>query len=229
MTKGKYKRMDFHRELMRNRYLGKHLSEEHKKNIGLGGKGRIVSEETRKRIRIRLKGRNVTWGDKISIGKKGKPNPNKGRKFPPLSEEAKLKISRAMTGRKFSEETRNKMSIAQSREKHPNWQGGISFMGYPITFNTKFKRAIRKRDNYICMLCGKHQEKNGRSLDVHHINYDKDLTIPENCISLCKMCHPKTNINKKQWIGFFQSILSEKYNYQYKEEMVILNFLREKK
>ena len=43
----------------------------------------------------------------------------------------------------------------------------------------------RERDNQVCMNCGKHKEKLNSALDVHHVNYDKQLSIKENCISLC--------------------------------------------
>ena len=115
-----------------------------------------------------------------------------------------------------------KRSKSMIREKHWNWQGGKSFEPYDKTFNNKFKRAIRKRDNQICMLCFVHREKLNRVLDVHHINYDKLMSIPQNCISLCNSCHPKTNQNREHWIKFFQDLLSEKYNYQYSENKEII-------
>ncbi len=67
------------------------------------------------------------------------------------------------------------------------------------------------------MLCGIHREKLSRTLDVHHINYDKLMSIPQNCISLCKLCHMKTNGNREEYTKFFQSLLSKRYNYQYSE------------
>jgi hypothetical protein len=89
-------------------------------------------------------------------------------------------------------------------------------------FSREFKRSIRKRDNQVCMLCGIHREKLKKVLDVHHINYNKFLSIPQNCISLCHSCHPKTNHNKKHWIKFFQNLLSERYGYIYEDNKVVL-------
>lgn len=106
---------------------------------------------------------------------------------------------------------------------NPNWLGGKSFEPYTMEFNNKLRRIIRKRDNYVCVLCGKHQEKCKKSLDIHHINYDKKLSILQNCISLCTSCHMKTNFNRKHWTKFFQGILAERYGYKYSEnEEVIL-------
>lgn len=67
------------------------------------------------------------------------------------------------------------------------WQGGISFEPYPITFNRPFKRQIRERDRYTCAVCG------APGSSVHHINYVKDDTTPANCVTLCRSCHAKTN------------------------------------
>jgi len=119
-------------------------------------------------------------------------------------------------------EVREKISIAVTGEKNPAWQGGISFEPYTKEFNRKFKRAIRKRDNQICMLCGVHREKLNKALFIHHINYDKELSIPQNCLCLCNSCHTKTNSNRKSWIKFFQSLLSEKYGYEYSENQEII-------
>jgi len=127
--------------------------------------------------------------------------------------------------KKHSKETIQKIknkALKRIGEDAANWQGGISFEPYDKTFNNKFKRAIRKRDNQICMLCGIHREKIRRALDVHHVDYNKKLSILQNCISLCQKCHLKTNGNRKHWTKFFQSLLSEKYGYQYSENNEIL-------
>lgn len=84
-------------------------------------------------------------------------------------------------------------------ENAPVWRGGKSFEPYPLTFNGAFKRKIRARDNSTCAICG----NPGRC--IHHINYIKDDTIPENCITLCRSCHTKTNYNREHW----QSILEK--------------------
>lgn len=118
----------------------------------------------------------------------------------------------------FSEETRLKISGVN----HYNWLGGISFEPYNKSFNNKFKRAIRRRDNQICMLCKIHREKLNKTLDVHHIDYDKLLSLPQNCVSLCKSCHMKTNHNRKQWKYFFQSLLNKLYDYHYEDGKIII-------
>lgn len=82
---------------------------------------------------------------------------------------------------------------------NPNWIGGKSFDPYPSVFNEPFKRMIRERDNYACAIC----KRKGNV--VHHINYVKNDTVPENCITVCRSCHGKTNINRSYWIEYFQN------------------------
>lgn len=79
------------------------------------------------------------------------------------------------------------------------WRGGLH--PYPPEFNEKFKRAIRRRDRSRCAICG------NRGKDVHHIDYDKDNTIAENCIILCHSCHMGTNANREYWEGRLSDIM----------------------
>lgn len=79
------------------------------------------------------------------------------------------------------------------------WQGGLSFQPYTSAFNKKLKDLIRKRDRQRCVLCRKTRRKNGRPLQVHHIDYDKSNCDPKNLASLCNVCHGRTNTRRKQW------------------------------
>lgn len=81
----------------------------------------------------------------------------------------------------------------------PSWRGGTAHEPYPETFDSLFRRMIRERDNCTCIACGKPNSKH-----VHHVNYVKANTTPENCVTLCHSCHSKTNFNREQWIAFFQ-------------------------
>jgi hypothetical protein len=129
-----------------------------------------------------------------------------------LSEEHKRKIGEAakgkkyMLGKKFSEETKRKMSESHIGEKHWNWKGGFSYQPYPEDWTDILRDSIRQRDNYICQICGIHQDELTnifKVLDVHHIDYDKDNLCPSNLVSLCKSCHIKTNFKRENWIESF--------------------------
>lgn len=66
---------------------GTSLSETHKKKISIAFKGRKDSDETRKKKSESLKGRKITWGDKLSVARKGVDPWNKNKKFPEFSGE----------------------------------------------------------------------------------------------------------------------------------------------
>jgi len=162
-------------------------------------KGRKHTKEWKRNMHEKMKGRKMSkaWRKKISDKLKGRT----------LSKESKIKRSASLQGIPLSE-----------------WKGFVSFEPYGAEFNNKFKRAIRKRDNQICMLCGIHREKLNEALDVHHTNYNKLMSTPQNCVSLCKSCHMKTNYDREIWTKFFQSLLNKKYGYQYSQEgEIVLN------
>jgi len=85
------------------------------------------------------------------------------------------------------------------------WRGGISFEPYPPMFNRRFKQMIRRRDEYTCAICGKYPSR-----CVHHINYVKEDTDPGNCITLCNVCHGRTNHNRNCWQRKLYRILEER-------------------
>ena len=86
---------------------------------------------------------------------------------------------------------------------HHCWQGGRSREDYSWEFTDKLKDEIRVRDNCTCQNCGMVEEEHlivyGRSLDVHHINYNKDDCRRENLISLCIQCNVRANYNRALW------------------------------
>lgn len=98
-----------------------------------------------------------------------------------------------------------------SLENNPNWQGGKSFEPYGLEFNNKLKEQIRKRDNYRCQQCFRHQDElrtktNRRcKLSIHHIDYNKKNNNPNNLISLCSTCHLQTNFKREDWVNYFHN------------------------
>ena len=119
------------------------------------------------------------------------------------------KGSRINVGRKYlnrkspppqTEEMRGKHSEAISKEKHWNWQGGISFEPYSPEFNNRLKRQIRERDNYTDQLTGLYGD------NVHHIDYDKKNCDPKNLITLSRSSNSKVNRNRNYWTNYFRQL-----------------------
>lgn len=108
-------------------------------------------------------------------------------------------------------------------DKHPNWNNGSSFEPYGLDFNDKFRRKIRKRDNYRCTICNKSEEELNRKLSIHHIDYNKVNNFKENCASLCVSCHAMTNYNRESWKVYFRKLLFERCGYTYGQEQTALD------
>jgi len=123
---------DISKQKMSDSRTGIKLSEEHKKNIGLSGRGRIVTEETRRKISESNKGqtrRKWTEEEKRQIGERSRGRKQsqetidkiikaqKGKKRKPLTEEHRKKLSEIRKGRIVSPETREKIRQSNIRTK----------------------------------------------------------------------------------------------------------------
>lgn len=230
------------REIIRKSKIGHKLTIEHIKKLKDKAlfNNPMKNKEISKKVSQKLKGRifSEEHKEKISKSKIGKPSWNKGlnvytgggikkgHKFGPMKEEHKEKIRKAEKGKIIPIEVRDKIRLANLGkfvgEKNPAWLGGKSFEPYTKEFNNIFRLKIKQRDGFICLKCGMKEEDSaklfGKGLSIHHINYDKKLSINENCCTLCVRCNAEVNTNRNSWTKFFQSILSERYNYNYSEE-----------
>ena len=165
------------------------LSEENKLHISQAKIGHTVSEVTRLKISLAQKGVPLSAEHKansIEILRKV----NEAHRGVPRSTEDKLKMSQSLkqlwTEQGFRE--------THSGENAPRWLGGKSFEPYSPEFSRWKKRLIKDRDNNQCRLCG-----STIKLCVHHIDYDKLNSDPQNLISLCNYCHGKTTSVRDCW------------------------------
>lgn len=131
----------------------------------------------------------------------GKPNKYKGKK---RSDDVRLKISLAHKGKKFTDEHRHNLSLAKSGKpnfkrrgkNHPLWKGGVTPVNQKIRESIEmvnWRRAVFKRDNFTCQMCG----KRGGKLQADHIkpfvHYRHLRTELSNGRTLCVDCHKKTD------------------------------------
>lgn len=101
-------------------------------------------------------------------------------------------------------EVKARSSAVKMGNKNPAYIDGRSKLPYPSEWTEALREFIRNRDNRVCQLCNKIEKENGRKLDVHHIDYDKDNCDPINLITLCVGCNTKVNYNREQWKNHFQ-------------------------
>jgi hypothetical protein len=158
-----------------------------------------------------------------TIGVLGRESPMRGKHH---SEESKIKIARANTGKTVGVETRKKMSegklgdknprfgkpgtmlgkhpsaetIAKiSGENNPSWQEGVT----PETTHIRnsperaeWRMHVFGRDHFTCLGCG----ARGVTFNAHHIlsfsKYPELRLVVSNGITLCETCH--RNIRGKE-------------------------------
>jgi hypothetical protein len=171
---------------------------EHSKNIGLAHLGKKLSESLKEKLRKshnQKSNLNLTY----SIPKGNIPwNKGKGGYKIKLSLKEKDRRRTQIIGVMKRPEVLKKIS----GENCHWWKGGITAETYSVDWTKTLKTSIRQRDKYTCRLCG---EKQGdRALDVHHIDYNKHNCNTNNLITLCHLCHVKTNWNRKHWKKYFE-------------------------
>lgn len=164
----------------------KKRSEIAKKNgAGKWMKGRKMSEETKKKIGESLKGKPFSGTKADWNGKKH-------------SNESKKKMSIARKGKKLSLETRRKISITnkKNREKSHLWKGGVTNKNKAIRNSSAYKiwrESVFTRDDHTCVIC----DKRGGELNADHIKpfaYFPELRLDiKNGRTLCVSCHVKTD------------------------------------
>jgi hypothetical protein len=91
------------------------------------------------------------------------------------------------------------------------WNGKKTYTTDGKEYNKNFletKKKIYKRDKWICQECGikcvgKNSKYTKRIIQCHHIDYNTTNDISKNLITLCLICHLKTNFNRKDWTCYF--------------------------
>ena len=178
-----------HREKISKSLKGKHPSLETRLKQSLVHKDKVCSAATKLKMSLSHKGRVVTEETKRKIGK-GNSIANKGKKLKDIH-----KVDCTCS---FCKSKRGELKGKNSY----NYIEGLD-RKYPLTFDSTLKEQIRTRDAYTCQECGFIQLEDGRLLDIHHIDYDKNNNNEDNLITLCRNCHVKTNYNREHWENYF--------------------------
>ena len=161
----------------------KHTTEARAK-ISESNRNRVLSEETKRKISEKNKGRVGYWLD---------------RKHP-SNLEWQEKLNESLRKRRFSLEVRKKMSEAHMKEKHWNWQGGITPINRRMRKQQEYRiwrDSVFTRDNYICQSCGL-KTGGGHRVELNADHIKPFALFPElrfainNGRTLCKECHRKT-------------------------------------
>lgn len=122
------------------------------------------------------------------------------------------------TGRSLSSVSRLKIANTLRSKgvfcgsNNPNWHGGINRSGYSYDFSLTLRHAIRSFYGYRCCLCGKSMNA-GFRFPVHHIDYDKKNSNPENLIPLCNPCHIRTSYNRDLWLNHFSKVVDSCFDF----------------
>ena len=173
-------------------------------------------------LEFRLAGTQAILGSKNSLATRNRKRQARIEwlKENKISKKIGRKISKALKGRIFTDEWKDKLRKAhlgqvawnfgkqylQIRGKNnPNWKGGITPINKALRHTLEYKlwrKAVFERDNYTCQDCGAY----GEELQADHIKqfaYFPKLRFElSNGRTLCKPCHEKTPTYKNRKLVF---------------------------
>ena len=193
---------------------GKKATLEARANMSKAGKGKKKPIGFGDKISKAFKGRKLsdTTQERISKSRIGIIPWNSGKKGLQVAWNKGLTTADARVakyGKSVSKSMRGKPKPDRQGDKHWNWKNGLSCEKYPSKWNDSFKNSIRERDGEQCQLCGMSQIAHlvlyKAKLDVHHIDYNKKNLNELNLITLCTVCHGKTNVSRDSWKQYFQN------------------------
>ena len=175
------------------KYCGKEYKTSHKNSTYCSracrnkDNGHPHSEEHKKKISESMKGKNA-GNNNAAYGRFGKDSWTYGTK---RTDECCQRLSEL------------KLKLFQEKKESGEWIPAEN-SPYPEEWTEELKTNIRKRDLFVCQLCGLHGH------DVHHINYDKEDCREDNLITLCRSCHSKTNFNRDEWQAILEGYMEIK-------------------
>jgi len=138
------------------------------------------------------------------------------------------KIRVAHLGKRHTEDTKRKMSKVAKKRGVP-WLIGKpwsevrrsaqeNFVKKPVIKNgkeyssdwDKIRKEIYKIDNWICQECKcKCHNTTKQKIQCHHIDYNEKNNNFNNLITLCAVCHAKTNYRRNDWTKYYKNKVKE--------------------
>jgi hypothetical protein len=111
-----------------------------------------------------------------------------------------------LAGHEVSEETKEKIRLANSGSNAPNWKGGISKAVDCLRHSGRgldWRKSVFERDNYTCRNCGDRSRAGHRIIiNAHHVKlvseYPDLIFEVTNGVTLCKSCHLKEHGRKAE-------------------------------
>ena len=104
---------------------------------------------------------------------------------------------------------------AMRGENNPAWKGGIACLPYaPIFSDSGYRDILWARHGEVCMNPNCPEKHLDKPNVLHHIDHEKENTLPENQIGLCGSCNGIAE-NKETWdyyIELYQGITAELNN-----------------
>jgi len=176
------------------------FSDEWKKKMGDSHRGKKHpprSAESLLKMSLAQRGKVIPIEVRLKISqtlkKIGAGQWNVGRK---TSEETRRKLSLASKGKKVhSEEWKQKLSERWRGENNPSWKGGVSPEHIRLRHSREYKlwrASVFQRDNWTCQSCG----QRGDYLQADHVKpfarYPELRFSVDNGRTLCLECHKQT-------------------------------------
>lgn len=90
---------------------------------------------------------------------------------------------------------------------HEAWVKALAIENKNKNFTRSLKTKVKERDGWQCQECGikaRQLRQLHSYLTIHHINFNHNDCRMENLITLCPLCHAKTNFVKQTWIRYYQ-------------------------
>ena len=107
---------------------------------------------------------------------------------------------------KLSDYIRQFQEFIENKKIHDKWIELLAKENQNPKFTKALKDKVKERDNWECQECNikSRQLRQMHSYPtIHHIDFNHDNCKLDNLITLCPLCHAKTNFTKSTWVKYY--------------------------